>query len=349
MASVDSPAGGIRGRAVALCVLAAAIALILPPGSAAAAGPTFSLKPEPATESGYFVLSGKPGETLRAKVLVTNAGGGAGSTRLYAVDATTGQTSGAVYLSRGAPRRGVGRWIKLGKNALTMEGGESQVVSFSVRIPEGTPPGQYLGGLVTQRFTKTVQPPSGGGGEGEEGGFKVKIHALSVLAVQVDVPGTRRAAMNLTGIKPGGTPGHQALLLGIENAGNVLTKGSGTLRVVNAGGRQVQRQEFALDTFVPESEIEFPVYVQGKALPPGSYRGTVTVHYRGKTARRTFPFKITSSQVKQVFGSTASPPAPGDPGGGGSSDSALVVALVGVSALSIGAASFFFLRHRGVV
>jgi hypothetical protein len=227
-----------------------------------------------------------------------------------------------------------------------MEGGESQVVSFSVRIPEGTPPGQYLGGLVTQRYTKTVQPPSGGGSE--EGGFKIKIHALSVLAVQINVPGTQRAGMKLTGIKPGGTPGHQALQLGMANSGNVLTKGRGSLRVVNSGGRQVKRQEFALDTFVPETQIDFPVYVQGKALRPGKYKGTVTVSYRGKQVRRTFPFQITSSQVKQVFGSTAQS-APPTPSGGGSSDTALIAILAGVAALSVGAAGFFFFRTRGAV
>lgn len=344
----DRPGRGTRGRAGTLYVLASALAVLLVPSAATAAGPTFSLKPAPETETGYFVLSGKAGQTLHQKVVVTNAGGGAGSTRLDAVDATTGATSGAVYLARGKPKRSVGGWIRLGKKALTMEGNESQVVSFSVKIPEGTPPGQYLGGLVTQRFTKTVRPPSGGGGSEEEGSFKIKIHALSVLAVQVNVPGTQEAAINLTGIKPGGTPGHQALLLGMENSGNVLTKGNGTLRVVNSGGRQVRRQAFALDTFVPNTKIDFPVYVQGKALRPGKYKGTITVSYRGKQAQRTFPFQITSSQVKQVFGSTAAQSLP-PPDPGGSSNTGLIVALAGVSALSIGAAAFFFLRHRGVV
>ncbi|MBS1884241.1 MAG: DUF3324 domain-containing protein [Actinobacteria bacterium] len=344
-----NPRGGRLRRVGIACAVAGAFALLAPPGAALAAGPTFALAPASPTETGYFVLDAKGGKTLHESVTVTNVGGKAGSTRLYAVDATTGQTSGAVYRSRTEPRRGVGRWISLGKTGLTLEPGESRVVPFAVRIPAGTSAGQYLGGIVTQRYTKTVKKNPGGGGEGEEGGgFKIKIQALSVLAVQVDVPGTRRARMNLTGIKPGGTPGHQALLLGIQNSGNVLTKGSGSLRVVNSGGRQVQRQEFALDTFVPDTRIDFPVYVQGKALPPGSYRGTVTISYRGRQVRRTFPFSITSSQVKQVFGSTAQS-APPPPSGGGSSDTTLIVVLGGVAALSLGAAGYFFLRTRGAV
>lgn len=323
---------------VAFVVLAA---LAFPAVPASAAGPTFALKPATEATLGYFVLPGKPGATLRGKVEVINVGTKAGRTSLYAVDATTGETSGAVYRSKGEPRRDVGKWIKLGKGTLELAPGESRVVPFSVRVPSEATAGQHLGAIVAQRSTEVAGNKAAPEGK-KKNGFKVKIQALSVLAVQVNLPGPERPRMTLSGIKPGDQPGHQSLLLGIGNTGNVLVKGTGSLKVVNHSGRQVQSQSFNLDTFVPESQIDFPVYIQGKALRPGRYRGTVMIDYRGRNLTRTYPFTITAADVAQTFGSQASQATPL----GSSNDDTLLYVLIVVTVLSISAAFFFFWRNR---
>lgn len=328
-------------RAMLLAVALLLTLAALPIAGARAEGPTFALKPVPATKDGYFVFSGKPGQTLRGKVEVANVGSQPGKTQLYAVDATTGQTSGAVYRSRSEPKRTVGRWTSLGARALSLEPGQSRIVSFAVRVPAEVEPGQYLGGIVAQRFTKTVK---GKGAASESGSFRVKVQALSVLAIQVNVPGPQRVAMTLSGITPGDQPGHQSLLLGIGNSGNVMLKGTGTVKVASRSGRQVQDQEFALDTFLPGTQIEYPVYIKGKALGPGRYRGTVSISYSGHELTRSFPFRISASDTEQVFGSTASQTASVSPSSSSSNDT-LIYILIGVCALSL-ATAFYFWRHR---
>jgi hypothetical protein len=330
----------LLGRATALAALAAALLVVAPATSAWASGATFALKPVAPTATGYFVFRGQPGQTVRGAVRVLNVGTEPGRAAIYAVDATTGQTSGAVYRSRQEPKRDVGAWIKLSKGNLKLAPGQSRVVSFSVQIPAGTSAGQHLGGIVAQRATgkaKSTSPSNGGDG------FKVRIQELSVLAVQVNVPGLEEAKMTLTGIKAGDQPGHQSVLLGIGNTGNVLVKGNGTLKIVNKSGRVVQRSSFALDTFVPESHIDFPVYIQGKALRPGRYRGTATIEYRGRSLTRTFPFTITAAQVTQVFGTPAAQQTPIEPS---SSSETLVYALIAAVILSLGAAFYFWRRQR---
>ncbi len=331
------------GRAVALIGLVAALVAMSPAATALASGPTFALKPVAPTETGYFVFKGQPGQTVHGAVRVLNVGDEAGRTSLYPVDATTGQTSGAVYRSRQEPRRDVGAWIKLAKGTVSLAPGQSRVVSFSVQVPAGAAAGQHLGGIVAQRATGRAKPAS----SAKEGnGFKVRIQELSVLAVQVNVPGAERAQMSLTGIKAGNQPGHQSVLLGIGNTGNVLVKGRGTLKIVSNGGRAVQRSSFGLDTFVPDTNIDFPVYIQGKALPPGSYRGTVSISYGGRSLTRTYPFKISKAQVQQVFGTQAAQQTPIE--SSSSSDGTLVYVLIGVCVLSLGAA-FYFWRQRRLV
>jgi hypothetical protein len=325
---------------------AVALLLSVTATGARAGGPSFALKPiSPAkrggysVKRGYFVFSGRPGQTVHGEVRVIDVGGTGGRTSLYAVDATTGQTSGAVYRSRQEPRRDVGGWIALEHGSVELAPGKSKVVPFTIRIPSGATPGQHLGGVVAQRSMSSA----GGEGKGRHN-FQVKVQELSVVAVQVDLPGPQRVKMTLTGIGAGGQPGHQALLLGIGNAGNVLLKGRGSLKVVDHSGRLVQSRRFGLDTFVPHTHIYFPVYVQGKALPPGRYRGTIAISYRGHSLTRTFPFTISAAQARQVFGSPAT--AHSAPSGS-SSNETLLHAMIGVSALSVGAAGFFFLRSRG--
>src|SRR5438045_2971522 len=53
----------------------------------------------------YFIFDSKPGIVLKSSVRVSNTGTARGSANLYPVDATTGQTSGAVYLNQNDPRR----------------------------------------------------------------------------------------------------------------------------------------------------------------------------------------------------------------------------------------------------
>jgi Protein of unknown function C-terminal (DUF3324) len=325
-------------RRAAAAALAAAALVTAPVSGADASGPTFALKPVVPTKTGYFVFRGQPGQTVHGSVRVLNVGTAAGRTGLYAVDATTGQTSGAVYRSRQEPRRSVGAWVKLGRGSVALAPGQSRVVPFSVRIPAGIAAGQYLGGIVSQRSSGAAKAPSTGG----KGSFKVRIQELSVLAVQVNVPGPERARMTLTGIKAGTQPGHQSVLLGIGNTGNVLVKGTGRLTIVGDDGRLVQRRSFGLDTFVPNTHIDFPVYIQGKALRPGRYRGTVSIVYRGHSLSRTFPFTVTAAQAAQVFGTQAAQQTPID----SSSNQTLLYVLVAVSILSLGAAFYFWRQRR---
>src|SRR6266571_4865039 len=101
---------------------------------------SFGLQPvlydptNPVTKS-YFIFNTKFGTIENSRVRVTNTGTARGTVSLYPVDATTAQTSGAVYLNQNDPRRDVGAWITLGAQQLTLNPGQSQVVPFQVAIP----------------------------------------------------------------------------------------------------------------------------------------------------------------------------------------------------------------------
>jgi len=276
----------------------------------------FALKPvlydpsNPVTQS-YFVFDSKPGIVVKSSVRVTNTGTARGSVSLYTVDATTGQTSGAVYLNHDDPRKDVGAWMTLGARQLTLNPGQNQVVSFEVAIPSKVRPGQHLGGIVAENLTQSSSQQN-------NSAIQIKVKNLTIVAVQVNLPGTSVEQLVGTGVQAGGDNGYQQLLLGLSNTGTVMLKPSGSLQVANAQGQVVKNVSLKLDTFLPQTAIYYPVAITGHSL-----------HY---TAR----FTITQQQITQTFGSTASktqlPPGFGD-GPSGLSLWQMVLVAGGVLAL----------------
>jgi hypothetical protein len=297
----------------------------------------------PVKHEPYFIFHASPGGLVSGQVQVVNVGARAGQVALYPVDATTGQTSGAVYLSTRAQRRGVGRWLTLFTSRLTLAAHQRQVVRFTLRVPPGSSAGQHLGGLVAA----PLKPQSSRATRRGRNTFHVNIQEISIVAVQVDVPGPARQRMAILDLIASGRPGYQTLLIGLGNTGNTLVKGAGQLTVSRAAGGRVLARAFPLDTFVPQTQISFPVYVRGPRLPAGSYVGQVAVTYgHGHRVRRTFHFTISAHQVRQTYGTTGSS---GNARAGSSGSSVpvwgLVLGAVLIIAASVGGSSLYFRRR----
>ncbi len=288
------------------CTLALALLLCALFGgratAASADGPTFSLRPaqsdpaRPATK-GYFILDTMPGRVIDDRVVVINSGTTAGTVRLFAVDAVTGQNGGASFPDDAAPRRDVGNWIRLDRAELTLQPGEEQTVAFTVTIPADATAGQHLGGLVA---LDTVVK------QGAAGTLRIDTQNRMVTAVQVNLPGQAVEQLTVGGVSTGGPEGKQLLLLDLRNAGNTMIKPVGSLVVTDAGGATVQDLPLKLDTFLPGDAIQYPVAVQRQALGAGQYHAKVGLTYgtNGVTSYEG-DFSITAAQVAQVFPSSA--------------------------------------------
>ncbi len=275
---------------------------------AAGSGPSFTLQPvvydpaRPVTKS-YFVFDSHPGAIVQDRLRVTNSGTETGSVSLYAVDATTGQTSGTVYLSHHDARHDVGAWITLGMQQLTLAPGRSQIVPFRVAIPSGVRSGQHVGGIVAESLT--LQSSTG------NSHIHVNVQHLTIIAVQVDLPGALVEQLEATGIQSGGDNGYQNLLVRMSNSGTVMLKPYGSLQVTDAQGRLLQNLPLKLDTFLPQTAINYPLYITGRALGAGDYRAMLTLTYgHAHVLHYTTVFTITEQQLKQVFKSSPPPQVP---------------------------------------
>jgi len=296
-----------------LCMLgcaAVAAAIAAAPAPAAPGAATFAVIPEHydpslrATQS-YFVADLRPGQTYTNSVRIRNLGNQTGTALLYAVDATTGQTSGAVYLDHAKPRQDVGAWVTLGASSVTLGPGQSKTIPVTVRVPVAARPGDHLGGIVAENTALT--------GASSKGALRIRIRHLTIAAVLVQVPGSRSASMKIGGVKAGGEHGYQYVYVNLRNTGALATKPSGRLLISDSNGKQVASRNFQLDTFLPGTAIGYPVLLPAQALQPGNYIGKVELTYSAaalgyrqtagasQTITGSYPFKITSNQYKTVF------------------------------------------------
>lgn len=262
-------------------------------------GASFGLRPVrydpnvPATQS-YFIYDATPGQTIRDEVQVTNTGSATGTVRLYAADAQTAATSGAVYGSADDPGQKVGSWITLDAQEVTLAPGEERVVGFTIVIPADIRPGQHLGGLVAQDTEVT---------RGSEGGvLQINMQTRVVTAVQINIPGETIEKLSITSLTPEVQGAYQILTMGLRNEGTEMVKAQGTLTVFDSQNQEIRRQSLQINTLLPDADIQYPIPVERQALSAGEYRAIVELTYgqQGQVSHEA-SFEVTNRQVEQLY------------------------------------------------
>ncbi|MFD8972969.1 hypothetical protein [Streptomyces sp. NPDC059593] len=113
----------------------------------------------------------------------------------------------------------VGAWLKLDSEAtVTVRPKSRATVRFSLAVPVGTPPGSYLGSLVTALRTPAV---SGG----------VNTETRIARLVELTVPGTADLQVSLTELEHRPADGGEEFTVTVRNTGNVLYTFAGTLNI----------------------------------------------------------------------------------------------------------------------
>jgi hypothetical protein len=332
-------------------LIAAVLAgLVLAPlASAATKGPVFGLRAVGNPKRGYFIYTLEPGGMKHGAVIVSNTGTAPGTVKLFPADATTGKTSGTVYLTDQKPTK-AGAWIKLEKSELTLAPGAHRQVGFTVDVPKGTDAGQWVGGIVAETTHQVTGPKSK-----QKANVQIRIRDLTIVAVQVNVPGTPVISLKVGDVTTGGQHGFQQVITSMQNAGNVLVKPFGTITILDSAGKTLQALRFKMDTFLPQTAIDYPVLLK-RALPPGSYQAVVKVTVpgvagvKGTRVNVSRPLSVSKQDVQQVFTSAAptlTPPGATASSGTSSKDHPwLLIVLIAAVVVLLFAALLWWLRRR---
>jgi hypothetical protein len=290
-------------RACRRLLLLAGLLLLAPQAAAAAPSVTApSLAPVHPGPHGYFEYTLKPGQVATATVALGDQGAPA-RYLLYVASAATSPVGGVAYGQPTSRPHGTAAWIAPSLSSLQVSG--RRRLSFQVRVPDGTPSGDYVAAIA-------AQPPTAAAVAAKSTGHRsvsFLVTARTVIAVVIHVPGRASAAARF------GQPRiwlqqrtRQVITIPIDDTGAVLMKPYLAGALTTCAGRPALLLDRQLDTFVPRTTIAYPWYVNGQALPAGCYRIAVAL-YQWRGGPRLAAYAGTL-RVGPATATVRRPPAP---------------------------------------
>lgn len=258
---LDPLRSGIRNPAVLIPVL---------PAAAAPAGGNgqFGVTPVPDASgraAAYFTLTVAAGESVTDNALVSNGGHVPENLKIgSAAGVTAGNGGSAFKQAFGGKCSGTGCWVSGLAGGVSLPAGTAEVVKFVVRVPPGTPPGQYLAGLTVEPVAKPPSKLVGKRGQASARvviiqqvtvGVAVTVGDLSRMTTRLQIPGVSGQAIGSIG----------RLNVGLANTGQTFAHGTGRASCA-AAGRSHSFGVYA-STVLPHGQAVIAVNAPG--LPEG--------------------------------------------------------------------------------
>jgi Bacterial protein of unknown function (DUF916) len=260
----------IRRLAAAVAVAALAVVTLAMPAAAALAGGNgqFGLTPVPDSTgrvAPYFMLKMAAGESVTDTALVSNEGQAAEKLKLSRATGVTAGNGGSAFSQEFRGCSGTGCWVSDLAGEVALPAGTEEKLPFTVRVPAGTPPGQYLAGLTVEAATPPPSVEVGSNGKATARaiiiervtvGVAVTVGELSRMTTRLRIP-------DVTGEAIGPTA---RLNMELANTGQTFAHGTGKASCTAAG----KSHSFAVyaATVLPHDQAVIAVNAPG--LPEGA-------------------------------------------------------------------------------
>jgi hypothetical protein len=239
--------------------------------------------------SPYFSLTLTPGQTVSLEVELGNHAARSMSVRTYAADAYSIVNGGFGVKGRDSRPTGTTGWVSYPTKVLELPAGEASIRTFSVTVPAGTMPGQYLAGLVLENDV----PVKGSG--------SVALDQLvrQALAISIQVPGPLNPAFRLDSASHHFVAGHSVVGERVANSGNAHLRPSGRVIIRDSSGRTVSEAPIAMGSLYSHDTTEVRSTLAG-LLQPGEYTATVTLtdpETKTTATGKDLPFTVITSST----------------------------------------------------
>ncbi|GGI02821.1 WxL protein peptidoglycan domain-containing protein [Arthrobacter liuii] len=209
-----------RGRGpvrMVLCLVLLVLAVFSTTGQAFAVDDgTVGIRP--AHESDFFHISLYPGSAIDAEAVVANHSQAPVTLLNYPVDGQTTPQGGFALAAQTDPQKGIGAWVSLKTDHLTIPANSEVKVPFRLTVPAGTPPGDYAGALIIQ------SPPVQGKTSTVNGDTSVRIDVVQRQGVRIylNVAGTAVKSLTHGDLSWQQNGSDLALTLPVRNTGNTI-------------------------------------------------------------------------------------------------------------------------------
>lgn len=247
------------------CLVLAAAAAGFTAGPVAAQTPPPSPAPKlgitaVGQQKGFFELSMAPGERRELAVELVNRGDGPVTAVSYPAEVYTIVNGGFGARLRGEHSGGVSSWLRYSTDVLELGPGSGITRTFTVAVPPGTSPGEYIASVVIENR----DPVKG------SGAVALDQVVRQAVAVAITVPGPAQSGLGIGGARHVAVGGRSIVAVGVENTGKLRLRPAGELVVSDASGRALSRSRVTMDSFYAgtATQVEVPL---DRLLEPGRY------------------------------------------------------------------------------
>ena len=276
-------------KVISVATLVAALGI--PSVAPATAAPLeFGVKANDAPK-GYFVFNSKPGDRVRGNFTLSNLTGRRQVVYLREADAFTAQAGGVEFTKQGGAPVHAGTWFSLARHTVTLRPHENVDVDFTGKIPLDARAGDHLAGIIA--YGK--RPPRAA----SKGNFGFRLLSRLAIAVQFTLPGERVTSLEVKGTDISVSPVGAVLQLDLGDNGNTLIKKTTGRLQVTKGSKPLFSPKVQLGTFVPKTEIRYPLAWPGTPVE-GTYHVSGVLHPQGgRPVRIDTDVKFGKARIRQ--------------------------------------------------
>ncbi len=247
-----------------------------------------------------FVYEAPPGGMLSDAIIVTNRGAVPLTLDVYAADGFLTSDGSLDILPSAETSEELGSWITFGSDRIDVAPDQSVQVPFEVRVPEGTQPGDYAGGIVAAMRVEAVDGVTTERRLGSRVHMRVAgdlVPALTVTDVQVDYHGTANPV----------SAGSATVTFTLVNSGNARIAPSTNVRLSGPFGAAAVSTPVDVAQLLPGSELTQEVTVDG-VLPLGLLSAVITA--QGEVVQTSAATDDAAPAVPTAEGSAATAAVP---------------------------------------
>lgn len=203
----------------------------------------------------YFDPTIEAGASAELTVTLANTGDVTQDLRSYAIDASTANGGGFAAAEYGTPSNEVTQWLDYADEVYSIDPGKGIERTFTVTVPEGTHPGQYIAAVVGAQAEPLAV-------EGSENFTQVLRYPVPVF---ITVPGETTAGFETGEITLVAQP--EALVASVEliNTGDVRVRPEGTIDLLDPDGNLLASFPVKMDSIYAHDETTLSVGFSGIA------------------------------------------------------------------------------------
>lgn len=242
------------------------VLLLAQPYPTQSQGVTFGIAPEN-PEASYFEFTLNPGESISDAVVAKNFSNQKIFLQVSLVDGKTATNGGISYDFENTG--GTSQWIQTAAGPIyEMRPFATQRIPFTVTVPQGTPPGEYVAGFLAAPAPATPAPVADQ--NDTTNNYIVNVVTRVAVAVIIRVPGQEHCDMTLKRLDATVFGAQWRYAMVFSNTGNVHFKGSASITVREKESKNlVAQKDYQVGYVVPNSEMNSNINFE---IPePGTY------------------------------------------------------------------------------